>query len=179
MASVARRIVLTGSESTGKTTLAEALAAHYRVPWVPEFAREYAAARQGRLSAADVEPIALGQLALETTSGGDLVLDTDLLSTWIYAHHYYGSAPTWIDAYLRAGPDKLYLLCDTDLRWVPDPARDRGDRRDEIHALFHAELVNRRLRFEVIGGRGPDRLAAAIRVIDGAFPEAGGEPEAH
>ena len=35
------KIVLFGPESTGKTTLAERLAAHYKTNWVPEYAREY------------------------------------------------------------------------------------------------------------------------------------------
>ena len=36
------RLVVTGSECTGKTTLAARLAERYRTAWVPEFARAYA-----------------------------------------------------------------------------------------------------------------------------------------
>ena len=35
------RIVLFGPESTGKTTLAKQLAAHFNTEWVPEYMREY------------------------------------------------------------------------------------------------------------------------------------------
>ena len=35
------RIVLYGPESTGKTSLAQGLAAHFKTQWVPEFARTY------------------------------------------------------------------------------------------------------------------------------------------
>jgi nicotinamide riboside kinase len=35
------RVVLIGAESTGKTTLAQALAAHYHTTWVPEYGRTY------------------------------------------------------------------------------------------------------------------------------------------
>ena len=60
-----RRIVVTGSESTGKTTLARQLAERLGARWVPEQSREYAA-RVGRpLTAGDVEAIANEQIAAE------------------------------------------------------------------------------------------------------------------
>ncbi len=63
------RVVVTGSESTGKTTLAAELAAALGTRWVPEFAREYARQAQRVLTADDVSPIARGQL--DARSGGD------------------------------------------------------------------------------------------------------------
>ena len=95
------RVCLTGPESTGKTTLAADLAAELGVPWTPEFARTYFERKQGPLDATDVEPIARGQLEAEergiaAAAGGLVVHDTDLLSTMVYARHYYGVVPGWI-----------------------------------------------------------------------------------
>src|SRR5205823_8798717 len=91
---------LTGPECTGKTTLAGQLSAHFNAPWVPEFAREYALRVQSPLTADDVEPIAMGEIALLDGAARDglVILDTDLISTIVYCRHYYGSCPPWIEA---------------------------------------------------------------------------------
>src|SRR5688500_5377688 len=60
---LARRVVLTGSECTGKTTLIADLARHYDALWVPEYARSYAAGKGAPLASGDVEPTAQGQIA--------------------------------------------------------------------------------------------------------------------
>jgi NadR type nicotinamide-nucleotide adenylyltransferase len=178
VAPVPRRIVLTGSEATGKTTLAEALARHYQTTWVPEFARGYAEARAGLLTAADVEPIARGQLAAEQAGAAAarrlVVMDTDLVSTVLYARHYYGSAPAWVERTITAYPASLYLLCDIDLAWSPDGVRDRGHEREAMHALFHQTLTDLGLVFHRIRGAGPARLAAAARAVDRWLAGGGG-----
>ena len=86
------RIVLTGSESTGKTTLAAQLAAHYNVEFVPEFVREYAAQKGEPVVMSDHGAIARGQMALENEYAARatslLFQDADLLSTVAYYTHY-------------------------------------------------------------------------------------------
>ena len=168
-----KRVVLIGSESTGKTTLAERLAHHYGVSWVPEFVREYAAAKGAPLEASDVDAIARGQLAREdeyrsAAKARDerlLIGDTDLLSTAVYAAHYYGRAPAWVvDAARHRRPD-LYLLLDIDLPWTPDPQRDRGHLRPEMQALFRAGVEASGAPFVVISGDSTARFADATSAI--------------
>ncbi len=165
-----RRVVLTGSESTGKTTLARRLAAHYGTVASREFVREYAVARGNRLGFGDHGPIARGQMAAENEAVAAarrvVFLDTDLVSTVVYCEHYYGRCPAWIAAAAAARAADLYLLLDVDLPWVPDPARDRGDRRDEMHALFRGRLEAMALPYVEIAGLGEARVAAAVRAVD-------------
>lgn len=168
-----RRIVVTGSESTGKTTLARALAAALHTTWVPEFSREYAAARSGALTADDVAPIARGQVAREDAalaaagSHRPLVLDTDLLSTTVYAEHYYGHCPPWISAAARARRADLYLLCAVDLPWEADGVRDQPAARHEVQARFAARLREVGALVLPVTGRGPARLQSAIAAVRG------------
>lgn len=173
-----KRIVLTGSESTGKSTLAAQLADHFHAPLVPEFLRRYADEHEGRLGPADVEAIARGQIELEdrialesrlqrTARTADLlILDTDLLSAVVYNHHYYGECPGWIDVEAGRRAADLYLLLEIDVPWIPDPLRDRGDQREVMHKLFRDALEARRLPWVAIAGGWAERKRVSIAAIE-------------
>src|SRR5688572_13468069 len=122
-----KRVVITGSESTGKTELARALGAHFAAPVSTEFVREFAA-RQGSLSFSDHGAIAKGQMASEDAAISRatrlVILDTDLVSTVVYCEHYFGRSPEWITEEARKRAGDLYLLLKPDIPWVPDGIRD-------------------------------------------------------
>jgi NadR type nicotinamide-nucleotide adenylyltransferase len=164
MAQVPHRICLIGPECTGKTTLAQALAAELGTQWVPEYARAYAEERGNRLNAADAERIARGQIANEDRAEGNMViLDTDLLSTVVYARHYYGSCPPWIETEVHRRKADLYLLLDTDVPWEPDPARDAGgDEREDLFDAFRAALDEFGAVWEIVSGSWEERVTAAL-----------------
>ena len=164
------RICLTGPESTGKSELATQLAGALGVVRSQEFAREYAESHGKDLTAADVEPIARGQMAAEdraaAEASGVLVLDTDLLSTVVYARHYYGACPRWIEDEARRRRADLYLLLDTDVPWQPDTARDAGgDEREDLFDAFRAALDEFETEWRIISGDADARLAAALGCI--------------
>jgi len=167
-----KRIVLTGSESTGKSTLAAELADHFHAPLVPEFLRIYASGLETDLGPEDVDAIARGQIELEdriaSASAGRnlLILDTDLLSAVVYNHHYYGDCPAWIEEESRRRAGDLYLLTDLDAPWIPDRLRDRGERREEMHALFRSALSRRAVNWVPISGSWEVRRKRAVEAVE-------------
>lgn len=167
------RVVLTGSESTGKTVLARHLAEHYGAELAPEFLRDYAVRKGSDLDFSDTEPTARGQIALEDEHATRaahamklLVQDVDLLSTAVYAHHYFGQCPEWIERVARDRRPDLYLLLEIDVPWVRDEVRDREDRREEMQQLFRAAVAESGSPYVVISGSWDQRYKLAVDAID-------------
>jgi NadR type nicotinamide-nucleotide adenylyltransferase len=164
------RVVLTGSESTGKTTLAWRLATHYGAEHVPEFVRGFAEKKGGVISFSDHGPIAQGQIALEdehlARASRLVVQDTDLLSTVVYCEHYFGHCPAWIVDAAKARRPDLYLLCEIDLEWIPDGVRDRGHMRESMQQLFRDAVLASGVPTATVTGRGNERFRRAADAID-------------
>jgi NadR type nicotinamide-nucleotide adenylyltransferase len=172
------RVVVTGPESTGKTTLASDLAAHYGTVWVPEFARPYLDRKNAHglppsglmVEPSDLQPIADGQTGSEDVlarrANRVLLCDTDVTTTCVYARHYLDLVPPAIDAESRRRRYALHLLLGVDVPWVPDPQRDRPGLRGEMYALFREALVERGHRFVEVCGSWEQRRARAIEAID-------------
>ena len=166
------RIVVTGSESTGKTELARRLANHFGAEFVPEFVREFASAKEGPISFSDHGPIARGQVALEdehleiaSRGNGIVIQDTDLLSTVVYCDHYFGACPPWIVDLARERRPDLYLLAEIDVPWVPDGIRDRGHLREEMQALFREAVRQSGAPWVSISGTWEERWDLAVGAV--------------
>lgn len=169
-----RRVCLFGPESTGKSTLAARLAAHFGTAFVPEYARTYTDIFGARVDATDLEHIACGQIASTTAARSQanriLIEDTDAVLTAVWSDMLLGERSPGLD--LVTEPADLYLLCDVDLPWDDDGTRyfaDITDRR-RFFDVCRAELDRRGLDYTVISGTGPAREQAAIAAIRAAFP---------
>jgi NadR type nicotinamide-nucleotide adenylyltransferase len=165
-------VTVTGSECTGKTTLARALAARFDTVWVPEYVRSYLDAKDAELTCDDVEPIARGQMAAQDDAARRaarlVVFDTDLLSTVVYSRHYYGNCPAWVEEASRRRLADLYLLLHPDVPWLPDGRqRDRPHQREHVHGLFARALADRGARVADVRGPWEEREAAAVRAVEG------------
>ena len=173
------RVVLFGPESTGKTTLSRQLAAHYEVPWVAEYAREFLQAKYDATKEVctfeDLIPIAKGQMELENQaaikakkSAAPLIIcDTDLLETQVYSEIYFNDKvdPILAEA-VRANHYDLYLLTYIDTPWEPDDLRDKPHERVAIFERFKAKLEDNSLPFSTLKGDKTVRFHQAIDEID-------------
>ena len=96
-----RRIVFIGAECTGKSTIARAVAEHFGDPCSDEYVRQYVEQLDRSLDESDLEPIAQGQIRLEDDAYAKAARyvfhDTNLLSTILYAEHYFYTSIHWVD----------------------------------------------------------------------------------
>lgn len=164
------RVVLTGSESTGKSTLAATLAAHYDAELVPEFVRGFAERKNGPIEFGDHGAIARGQIALEdehiARAARLVIQDTDLLSTVVYCEHYFGRCPEWIREAAAARRPDVYLLMEIDAPWVADGVRDSGHLREEVQQLFRDAVAASGTAVAVVRGSWDERRQRAVDTVD-------------
>ena len=169
----ARRIAVFGFESTGKSRLAERLAQHFDAPLVREYARELCAA-QGVLTLEDMVPVAREQWRREDAAAAEagaglVICDTEALTTMLWSDLLYGTTPDEVrrGAERRCRNYALYLLCDTDVAFAPDPQRcfpDLDD-REKGRRIWRGALERRGLPFVEIRGDWPERERAAIATV--------------
>jgi NadR type nicotinamide-nucleotide adenylyltransferase len=168
-----KRIAITGPESTGKSWLAEKLALQYECRWVPEYAREYLTKLGHPYTYEDILLISHGQLASENqallTKNKFLFIDTEFLVTKIWCDVKFGICHDWIVQQIEQKPYDLYLLCDIDLPWEPDPLREHPNMRKLLLYRYLDELQKRDLPFVLISGTGNTRLQSAIEAINKHF----------
>lgn len=160
-----RRVALVGAESTGKSTLAAALAQRFGTRWVPEFAREYLGRRGGACLPGDLPIIARAQAAAEEelllAANRYLFCDTDLLATALWSRRYFGACDPEVARLAGERRYDLTLLLANDLPWVDDGLRDSPGHREWFSEEFGRELSSRGRAFQVVSGTGAARLEMA------------------
>tara|TARA_B100000989_G_C19458734_1_gene435252 strand:- start:533 stop:1093 length:561 start_codon:yes stop_codon:yes gene_type:complete len=173
-----KRIVIYGPESTGKTTLANDLANHYKTKWVPEYAREYLQKKwdlhKEKCNLNDLTNIALGQINLEnkmlSKSKKFIFCDTNVLVTKVWSEtHFSGYFSPEIKNILKSVRYDYYFLTNVDVPWVKDDLRDRPDNREEMFNYFKKQLDTNEFQYSVVSGDKEERLKRAILILEKIF----------
>ena len=152
------KTIITGPESSGKTTLCKDLSKHFKIPFAKEFAREYLDLLNRDYNQDDLLKIAKGQLASEHNIQ---LLDTDLITIKIWSEYKYGNCENWILEQIEKQKDenRFYLLCKPDLKWEYDPLRENPNDRNEIFEIYKQELQILGHKFLLIKGEGRNEKA--------------------
>ncbi|MEO8583272.1 MAG: ATP-binding protein [Flavitalea sp.] len=168
-----KKIVIIGPESTGKSTLCEQLATHYKTLWVPEYAREYLLKEGKKYTYDDLLVIAKKQLQAEDeyaakTKEDFLFIDTNMYVMKVWCEFVFGRCHHWILDRIAERTYDYYLLCNADLPWVKDELREYPDliSRLKLFHLYKDIVVNQPVPWKIISGDYDQRLASAISAID-------------
>jgi len=166
-----KKIAIVGPESTGKSTMSQLLAKHYKVSWVPEYARYYCENLNAPYTLQDEVNMYYGQVALEDailgiTENDFIICDTTFVTVKIWSDEMLVETPQLVLDALPERPYDLYLLMDIDLPWQDDPLRDFPNKREYFMEVWHEELKALNARYKVISGLGAVRIQNAISAVD-------------
>jgi HTH-type transcriptional regulator, transcriptional repressor of NAD biosynthesis genes len=172
-----RRLALLGGESSGKTTLAQGLAAALGTVWVPEYGRELWEALRRTLTADELLAVARRQVALEEEfsprATNWLVCDTTPLTTLQYCLFDHGQAPAEL-LELAHRPYALTVVCEPDFSFVQDGCRRDDGFRAEQHQWALAQLAAQGVAWVVVGGTPAQRVQRVLHHISvGPAPMSG------
>ncbi len=145
-------ILVTGPESTGKSTISQFIAEEFGATLIPEYARAYLEEHGSDYNQQDLLHIANRHYTLykEASASKLIVLDSFLLNIKIWSEYKYGSCDPWIlDKYNDITFD-MVLLCTPAVGWVTDPLRENPNNRDELLDIFKSELEAIHLEYVVL-----------------------------
>lgn len=180
----AKRVCVLGAESTGTTTLAEALARRLETVWVPEFGREYSARKAARNEVhwhtEEFTAIAREQARREDVAACAanrvLLCDTNAFATVIWHRRYLGTHSPAVAEIARQGRCDLYLLTGDEIPFAQDGLRDGEHIRHEMHGWFEAELAAQPVPWRLLRGPHERRLAEALGAVHELFRASAWQP---
>ena len=170
-----QKIVLHGTESTGKSTLTRHLADHFNTTYVPETAREIVG-HTDTVTFADLLTIAERQAeaiqAALPQADGVLFIDTDVWSTVAYARYLFGRELPLQTNWLAAAKSALCLYCTAEAPYVQDGTRLEVAERLELDGFHRAARLESGVRVVEVGGA--DWVARTTRAIAAVRRQLGG-----
>ena len=174
-----KKIVVIGPESTGKSTLCEQLAAHYKTDWVREYAREYLLTNGKEYTYDSLLDIAKGQVEKEELTvdswqlrAGEeqlpIFIDTDMYVMKVWSEFVFQKCNNWILNRIVERKYDLYLLCNIDLPWVKDELREYPDlvSREKLYHYYKESMIEQNVPWVGISGSYEERLQKAISAVD-------------
>jgi NadR type nicotinamide-nucleotide adenylyltransferase len=167
-----KRVCLLGAESTGKSTLAKALAVRYATLWNPEYGRPYT--QIGRPSGAPWTSWEFTHIArihcwyedfLAGLAHRVLFSDTDAYTTAVFHDVYLGVPATGFEELVDRRYD-LFVVCGLDVPWRHDGIREFEEQRRAMHERYLARARASGSPWLVVEGPLEHRLEAAADAVD-------------
>jgi NadR type nicotinamide-nucleotide adenylyltransferase len=172
------KVVFVGAMSTGKSTIAEALARKYQTTFAPEYGREYWTEHQvdRRIGFEEFDIIAKGHLAGESRAVKDanryLFVDTNAVTTLMYCLDYHGKPTPFLERLALENSRRydLWFLCEDDIPYDDTWDRSGLQKRAVFHRQIVADLHERRIPFIRLTGSLENRIAVVDQVLSSYKP---------
>ncbi len=170
-----KRIAFVGTESTGKTTLAEKLSKFYNTAYVHEVGRDYTLRFSDQLTEKHFDELAMEHFLLTQKQALDcnmvLMVDSEAIVTQYYMEMYFGKKSSLIDEIIARQKFDLWLYLEPDLEWIDDGVRFAGDPevRERNNRHLKKMLLEYGVKFQSISGDYNNRFIEAKKAIDNLF----------
>ena len=167
------RVAILGAESSGKSTLAAALAAHYGTLWVPEYLREFVETKGRVPEEGDQQAIARIQMEREDAAAANasrfLFCDTTPLMTALYSRWYWGRVDAQLALLERRHDYAFTIVTAPDSPWEADGLQRESEAvRQTIHEQVLQMLAERDIAYLLVSGSLPQRMQQAGRLLNPA-----------
>lgn len=167
------RIAILGAESSGKSTLAQALATHYGTLWVPEYLREFVEVNGRVPMEGDQCGIARTQMEREDAAAAQasrfLFCDTTPLMTALYSRWYWKRVDAQLALLERRHDYAFTIVTAPDSPWEADGLQRESEAvRQTIHEQVLQMLAEREIPYLLVTGSLPQRMLQAARLLNPA-----------
>ena len=162
-------ILITGPESSGKSTISVQISKFLGAVVVKEYAREYLTDLSRPYSGRDFTKIVNQQQKIEKdaldSDSKYVVLDTGPVDLSIWNKVKYNKNNPNINSWLKESQYDFIFLCNPDFPWQPDPLREHPNNRKELFDLYKNELKKQNLSFDILEGNEKNRIDYAIKKV--------------
>ena len=163
-----KKIVITGPESSGKTTLFTDLKSLNGYNFVSEYSRKYIQHINRPYNYNDILEIAKYHVSNQISisrKGLPIIFDTDLLTLLIWCEYKYKKCHPFILDQLINHPPDLYLICDPNIPWEFDVQRENPNDRKELFNIHLKKIRELGVEFEIIEGDNSIRISQAKKIL--------------
>lgn len=169
----AKRIVIVGTESCGKSTLVKKLAKFYNTAYVQEVGRNYCERYSNQLTTEMFDLIAMEHFLLQQKKAEEsnklLFIDSEAVVTQYYLDMYFPKKKSnLIEEIIKLQDYDLVLYLEPDVKWVNEGLRFAGKDEERIknNTILKQMFKERGIDFISINGNYEERFNKARKLVD-------------
>ena len=178
---IAKKVLIVGTESAGKSTLTKCLAKIYNTSWAREegryYSEKYFNKNESLYEVEDFYRICLEQNEIERhalrNANKVVFFDTDNIITQYYCELYMGEPNPKIEHLLDPDRYDIIMMLTPDVDWVPDGMRWISDQNErwKMHTKLKQMYIDRGYGDKIIeiSGDYTQRLNKAKEIVDKAI----------